>query len=171
MSRMTYKLLLCGRVIGETDLDYAGPGRTQRLALFRPTSEGQQQLPRITGLLRATFALKQALERRGLEPEDMQAEAVIDVLERTPEGRRVMEVAKALEALELRDERGARLDFTSIAVSDLDEIQQLSEELETRAPSARSAVPESHRYLISATLTEDVAARMPPPRSTDTLML
>jgi hypothetical protein len=167
---MTYKLLLRGRVIGETDLDYAGPGRTQRLALFRPTSEGQQQLPRITGLLSATLALKQALARRGLEADDMQADAVLDVLENTSEGRRVMEVAKALDGLELRDERGARLEFTSIAVSDLDEIQQLSRALETRrSPPDWSAAPKSHRYLISATLTEDVASRLPPPRRAETL--
>jgi len=162
---MAYQLLLRGQLIGETDLDYAGPGATQRLAFFHPTDRGRRELPRITGLMRAAFALKVAMERQGLDPDDMPADAVVDLLDRTMEGRRVVEVVKALDALELRDERGARLTFTAIAVSDLDELRDLCRDLRTRSVVPDTAdVPESHRFLISATLTPDVAARLPAPR-------
>lgn len=166
---MTCTLSLHGRVIGETDLDYAGAGPRQRVAIFRPTTQGLRELPRISGLMSAGLALKRALARKGLDPESMDADAVMEFLDRAPEGRRIIDIAKALEALELRDERGARLLFTSIAVSDLDELARLGQALEedTSLPDCSAEERAAHRYLISATLTSDSAARLPAPKPAD----
>jgi hypothetical protein len=149
---MPYTLFLQGQLVGETDFDHSGPGPGQRVGIFRPTEHGLEVLPRLTGFLTAASALKQAVERRGLDPEAMQAETLIEVLERSSEGQRMIEVVKALDALELRDPTGVRVRFTSIALSDLRELRRLSAEL-----SVNVALPDEPTmpvYVLSATFAE-----------------
>jgi hypothetical protein len=156
---MAYTLSLHGRHIGETDFEQAGVGPRQRFGMLRPSEHGLEVLPRLTGFLTAASALKQAIERRGLDPEDMSADTVIEVLERSTEGQRMIEVVKALDALELCDSTGARVRFTSIAVSDLRELRRLSAEL-----SVDVALPDDPGlpvYAISATFGEKYES---PPR-------
>ncbi|HEY8175943.1 MAG TPA: hypothetical protein VIF32_09640 [Gemmatimonadaceae bacterium] len=149
---MAYTLSLHGRPIGETDFEQSGVGPRQRFGMLRPSEYGLEVLPRLTGFLTAASALKQAIEQRGVDPEDMSADAVIEVLEHSTEGQRMIEVVKALDALELRDSTGARVQFTSIAVSDLRELKRLSAELRVDV-----ALPEDDAtpvYAISATFGE-----------------
>src|SRR5688572_2159652 len=103
---MTYTLLLDGQVLGETDLAHAGPSPAQRLGMLRPTPHGLKVLPSVAGFLTATLNLKHAMARRGLRDREDESDAMLDALENTPEGIRVRELAKMLEALELRDTSG-----------------------------------------------------------------
>lgn len=140
-------------MVGETEFEHPGPDPGQRLGVFQPTEHGFEVLPRLTGLLSAALGLKQAMERRGISHEDADADAVIDLLENTAEGQKVVEHAKALDALELRDPDGHRVDFTSIAVSDLHELRQLSAELQLSENTAIASgeCDEGPQYVISAT--------------------
>jgi hypothetical protein len=154
--RMAYTLSLHSRPVGETDFEQTGVGPRQRFGVLRPTEHGLEVLPRLTGFLTAASALKEAVERRGIDPEAMQPDTVIEVLERTSEGQRMIDVVKALDALELHDSTGARVRFRSIAVSDLRELRRLSAEL-----SLDAALPDDPGmpvYVISATFGEKDAS-------------
>ena len=161
---MPYTLFLHGQLVGDTDFDHAGPGPQQHLGIFRPTEHGLEVLPRLTGFLTAAAALKQVVERRGIDPEAMQPDTVIEVLERTCEGQRMIDVVKALDALELHDATGARVRFTSIAVSDLRELRRLSAEVNVDV--ALPDEPTMPVYVISATFAEDHVSALRTPRRT-----
>lgn len=150
---MPYTLWLNERLIGETEFEHPGPGAGQRLGAFRPTTQGSEALPAICGLLGATLALKREIQRRGLDP-DQESDAVLEVLEQTPEGERVMAIAKCLSELELRDPAGERLVIQSIAVTDVRELRALARPVGTRHDIASNAntADSKPRYLISATL-------------------
>jgi hypothetical protein len=152
-----YTLSLDGRVVGETEFEHAGPDPGQRVGIFQPTEHGLEVLSRLTGLLSAAVGLKQAMERRGISHEDADADAVMELLENTAEGQRVVEHAKALDALELRDHSGHRVQFTSIAVSDLRELRRLTAELHLseNAMITSSECDEGPQYVISATFGTD----------------
>lgn len=166
---MPYTLWLHGLLVGETDFEHPGPAPGQRLGAFRPTTAGLEVLPSICGLLAATVALKDEMERRGLVNPDDQADGMLEVLESTPEGERVVEIAKCLEQLELHDPNGIRLQFQSIAVSDLHELVQLGKLRASAVDEASETADESTpRYLISATFSAAASSgrvqRRPQPR-------
>jgi hypothetical protein len=153
-----YTLSLDGRVVGETEFEHPGPDPRQRVGVFRPTEHGLEVLPRVTGLLTAALALKQAMVRRGISHEDADTDAVMDLLENTAEGQKVVEHAKALDALELRDPSGQRVPFTSIAVSDLRELRRLAAEIHPTDDAMIASDcddgpqgPQGPDYVISAT--------------------
>jgi hypothetical protein len=153
---MPYTLLLHGRLVGETEFDDAGPGPGQRLGILRPTEHGLEVLPRLVGFLSAAARLKQAIERRGLDPDAMSSEAMFQLLDHTPEGQRMVDVVKALDALELRDSSGGRVSFTSIAVSDLAELRRVARELGEEIPLPDDSAT---TYVISATLANGFRTR------------
>jgi hypothetical protein len=119
---MPYTLLLHGVVIGETDFEHKGRGPRQQAGEFRPSPSGLEVLPQVTGMFAASLAFMRVVERN--TPSDR--EGALGLLETTPEGRRLIEHARVIEQLELRDPDGNRLDIESIAVSNLCELAALA---------------------------------------------
>jgi hypothetical protein len=141
---MPYTLLLHGAVIGETDFEHKGQGPRQQAGIFRPSPSGLTELPRITGMFAASLAFMRVVERH--KPVD--SEAAVGLLEDTPEGRKLIEHARVIEQLELRDPHGKRLEIESIAVSNLQELAALAAS-KLGKKSLGDAPP---RYLISVTV-------------------
>ena len=154
---MPYTLSLNGVVIGETDFEHKGRGPLQQAGIFRPTALGLDVLPQVTGMFAASLAFTRVVEQRKSEIET--ADGVVRLMENTPEGRKLIEHAKVIDQLELRDPDGHLLAIESIAVSNLQELAELAASKLGKAP-ARGASP---RYLISATLRVSSA---PAPRHT-----
>ena len=119
---MPYTLLLHGVVVGETDFEHKGQGPRQQAGIFRPSPSGMAVLPQITGMFAASLAFMRVVERN--KPSDQ--DTALALLEKTPEGRALIDHAKVIEQLELRDPDGNRLDIESIAVSNLQELAALA---------------------------------------------
>jgi hypothetical protein len=143
---MPYTLSLNGVVIGETDFEHTGRGPRQQAGIFRPTPFGLEVLPQVTGMFAASLAFTRVVEQRKSEIES--AEGVMFLMENTPEGRKLIEHAKVIDQLELRDPGGQLLSVESIAVSNLQELAELAASRLGRQAASRTAP----RYLISATL-------------------
>ena len=122
---MPYTLLLHGVVIGETDFEHQGHGPRQQAGVFRPAPTGLNDLPRITGMFAASLAFMRVVERNKSALTG-RAETAIELLENTPEGRKLIEHAKVIEQLELRDPDGKEIEIESIAVSNLQELAALA---------------------------------------------
>lgn len=149
-----FTLYHLGQVVGTSDFDHPGAAPNQRVGAFEPTPYGLTILPRITGLLEAGLGLKRAMERAGIDP-DGDVDAIRAAFEELPEGRRVVDVGRAISELELRNEQGAVVTFTSLAISDVREMIALARGDEP------TDLPEDlgeWRFLISATFTP---ARVP----------
>ncbi len=147
---MPYTLWMHGELLGETGLDQPGPFAGQRLGTLRPTPLGMEKLPTLCGYLSAASALKDALVRRGLVTPDQQAAGMQRAIDTTPEGARVLKIVKALSQLELRDGDGTRVQFKSIAVSDVREMIALGAPLDPAVASH----PDAPRFLISTTVSD-----------------
>lgn len=141
---MPYTLLLHGVVIGETDFEHKGQGPRQQAGVFRPSPSGMAVLPQITGMFAASLAFMRVVERN--KPSDQ--DTALTLLEKTPEGRRLIEHAKVIEQLELHDPDGNRLEIESIAVSNLQELAALA--ASKLGKDTLGEVPP--KYLISVTV-------------------
>lgn len=150
---MPYTLLLHGAVIGETDFEHKGQGPRQQAGIFRPSPSGLAALPQITGMFAASLAFMRVVERK--RPSDQ--DTAMSLLESTPEGRELIEHAKVIEQLELRDPDGKRLEIESIAVSDLRELASLAASKLGKA--TLGDVPA--KYLISVTVRPIGSASAP----------
>jgi hypothetical protein len=155
--------------IGGSDLEFPKRGR-QRAGIFRPTLYGLAVLPALTAVFPALYDFRLACERAGI-PHDEESpdggEAAMELLSATPEGERVVSAIRKLGDLELRDERGRRLEWATLMISDFEQIRAVAEHLDHRRDDARresvrpampvellaEKVPESLRYLLSFTLT------------------
>jgi hypothetical protein len=146
---MPYTLTLNGVVIGETDFEHTGRGPRQQAGIFRPTPLGLDVLPQVTGMFAASLAFTRVVEQRKSEIET--ADGIVALMENTPEGRKLIEHARVIDQLELRDPHGQLLAVESIAVSNLQELAELAASKLGKAV-ARNAPP---RYLISATIHAD----------------
>jgi hypothetical protein len=155
-----FTLYHLGQEVGSTDFAHAGSAPNQRLGAFLPTPYGTAFLPRITGLLEAGLELKLAMEREGIDP-DADPDAITSALETLPEGRRLLDVGRATTELELRNEHGVRVPFSSLAISDVREMMALARRDGREAPALPDDLGE-WSYLISATFAParvpDVAA-------------
>lgn len=148
---MTYTLWHAGVQIGETNFEQTH-GR-QKFGVFRPTAYGLEIFPRLSGILSAASRLKDEMAERGLTGED----GIDDpggVLESTEGGRAVIEVGKTLSEVELHDPGGKRLEFRSIAFSDLAELRRLCRKMSLRKDlPGDNDIPEGGpRYVVSVTL-------------------
>jgi hypothetical protein len=153
---MPYTLSLNGVVIGETDFEHKGRGPRQQAGIFRPTPLGLAMLPQVTGMFAASLAFTRVVERRKSEIEN--ADGILTLMENTPEGQKLIEHAKVIDQLELRDPNGCLLAVESIAVSNLQELAELAASRLGKAAAANAAP----RYLISATIrASDRAAARP----------
>jgi hypothetical protein len=144
---MPYTLLLHGNVIGETDFEHQGHGPRQQAGVFRPAPSGLNDLPKITGMFAASLAFMRVVERNKPALEERE-ESAIALLENTPEGRRLVEHAKVIEQLELRDPDGNPIEIESIAVSNLQELAALAAS-KLGNPKLGDVPP---KYLISVTV-------------------
>lgn len=147
-SAMAYSLFLHDRLLGETDFEHAGSRPGQRIGAFRATEHGMDIVSQLTGFFAATLALHRALEERRLSP-DGDPDDLLKVMEGTPEGARVIEIAKITAELVLRDASGARVRFKSIAISNPSELAALVSEPGDPPLPPGGEVP---RFLISATM-------------------
>lgn len=145
-----------GILIGESDLEEASGQPRQRGGVFRPTAYGLEVFPRLTGILSAGYALKTHLDANGLSPEELERGELDEILETTPAGQKIIDIGRMLSEVEMRAPDGRRLEFASIAFSDLSEIQRLAREMEVGAADALTDLPpDAPRYVVSATLADD----------------
>ena len=142
---MPYTLSLNGVVIGETDFEHKGRGPRQQAGIFRPTPMGLEVLPKVTGMFAASLAFTRVLEKR--KSEIAGADAIAALMENTPEGQKLIEHAKVIDQLELRDPDGHLLAVESIAVSNLQELAELA-----ASKLGKAVARGTPRYLISATI-------------------
>ena len=159
---MTYTFYHCGVLVGESDLEDAGGNPRQRGGVFWPTPYGLQVFPRLTGMLTAAHALKLHLDANGLSADDLERDEVEEIFETTAAGQKVIDIGRMLSDVEMRGPDGRRLEFASIAFSDLMEIKQLTRELQLDSAETIAAVPpDAPRYIVSATLRHEtpVSAR------------
>jgi len=114
-------------------------------------------LPSLTAMAPALFDLRTMMRREHLSEDDAEKDPdrVLEIFERSPEGKRVIASAKEIDQLELRAPSGEVLDYESILVSDLLEMKRFGFRTTPagRGRSKRRADP--IRYLISATLAEE----------------
>lgn len=141
---MPYTLRLQGVVVGETDFEHKGQRPRQHAGVFRPAPSGMAALPKITGLCAASLAFARVVERT--RPSNQAA--AIAMIDKTPEGQRLVEHAKVIERLELLDPNDKALAIESIAVSNLQELAELAASKLGKATLSITAP----RYLISATI-------------------
>ena len=150
---MPYTLWHSGVLIGETDFEESGRRPPQYAGVFRPTDYGRSIFPRLTGILTAASGLKDQLQARGLSEDEMSAEQVERLMEDTAEGRKVLDIGKALSEVELRDPEGRQLTFRQIAFIDLAELAALSRKLECNTDMEWETLPpEAPQYIVSVTL-------------------
>ena len=156
---MTYTFWHCGVLIGESDLEDGSDNPRQRGGVFWPTPHGLKVFPRLTGILTAGHALKSYLDANGLSEDQMERADVEKLLETTPAGRKIIDIGRMLSDVEMRSPDGKRLEFASIAFSDLMELQRLSQELDLETTDDLDEPPPgAPRYIVSATLRYDVPA-------------
>ena len=148
---MTYTFWHCGVQIGETNFEQTH-GR-QKLGVFRPTAYGLEIFPRLSGTLSAASQLRDDMQARGVTEEN-DPDVIQDLLESTEGGRAMIELGRTLSEVELHDPKGKRLEFKSIAFSDLVELRQLCRKLggRTSIPDDDEIPRNGPRYLVSVTL-------------------
>jgi hypothetical protein len=148
-----------GILIGESDLEESSDHPRQRGGVFRPTAYGLEVFPRLTGILSAGHALKTHLEANGLSPEEMEGSEIDELLDTTAAGRKIIDIGRMLSEVEMRAPDGRRLEFASIAFSDLLELQRLMRELGVGdAGDLRVPPTGGPRYIVSATLSDKTPA-------------
>jgi hypothetical protein len=156
---MTYTFWHSGILIGDSDLEEASSNPRQFGGVFRPTAYGLEVFPRLTGILSAGHALKAHLDATGLSPDDMERGEIDELLDTTPAGQKIIDIGRMLSDVEMRASDGTRLEFASIAFSDLAELQRLVRELGLdSAEELEDPPPDAPRYIVSATLRVDAPA-------------
>lgn len=152
---MAYTFWHSGILIGESDLEEASDNPRQHAGIFRPTAYGLEVFPRLTGILSAGYALKMHLEANGVSTDDMDGVELDELFDSTPAGEKILDIGRTLSEVEMRAPDGLRLDFASIAFTDLSELQRLLGEMNAGAEHGlRDLPPDAPRYVVSATLRE-----------------
>lgn len=127
---MAYTVWKDGKLIGQTDLELS-PGGRRRAGTFHPNEYGLTVLPGITAMLPALFAFGDMCRRKGIDVNDTSSKAVClarEDFDETPEGRAVLEAAKHVGEVELRDSRGRTVVWDSLMISDVRHIRALARE-------------------------------------------
>lgn len=155
---MTYTFWHSGVLIGESDLDHRGDHPGQQGGIFRPTAYGLEVLPRLAGFLSAGHALKTHLEANGLSPDEMGEDEIDGLLDATPAGKKIIDIGRMIADVEMRAPDGQRLEFASIAFSDVMELQRLVRELDGGSDEDLPDLPaDAPRYIVSATLRDEAS--------------
>ena len=159
---MTYTFWHSGILIGESDLEEQSGNPGQHGGIFRPTAYGLVVFPRLSGILSAGHALKTHLEANGMDPENLEHGEIDDLLENTPAGQQIIDIGRMLSEVEVRSPDGRRLEFASIAFSDLAELQRLTLELQCEGAADLQDLPlEASRYVVSATFRDETSRAKP----------
>jgi hypothetical protein len=147
---MRYTLWHAGLKIGETAFEQKHA--RQRLGVFWPTGYGLEIFPRLSGILSAAAKLKSEMASRGLREDELAENEELFVS--TEGGRDMVELGRTLSEVELRDPKGQRLEFRSIAFSDLEELRRLCRQLATptEMPGDDEIGETGPRYVVSVTL-------------------
>jgi len=156
---MSYTFWHSGILIGESDLEQAFESARHRGGVFRPTAHGLSIFPRLTGILTATHLLKTELEAKGRSPDNLERAEIEEIFDTTAVGKKIVDIGRTLSDIELRAADGRRLEFSSIAFSDLWELQRLLREMAIDPNLPLDEVPEDERYVVSATFTEKAVGR------------
>lgn len=167
---MEYTFWHAGILIGTSALDHPSRNPGQRGGVFQPTPHGIAIFPRLTGILGAGLALKRQLDARGLSPDDLSPDETATLLETSPAGRKILDLGRALSDVEVHGPDGRRLEFSSIAFTDLAELRTITREIDPGGADGMADLPpEAPRYIVSATFRanaaaseRDAARRMPP---------
>ena len=150
---MTYTFWHSGILIGESELDETSTNPGQRAGIFEPTQYGLEIFPRLSGILSIGRELKMHLEANSLDADEMSKDQIIDLLEDTPAGKKLIDLGRTLSEVEMRAPDGTPLTFSSIAFSDLLELRRLAPDVDPELlddlPTEELAGP---RYIVSATL-------------------
>ena len=120
---MSYTVWLDGTLIGESNLELRH-GERRRAGIFHPTELGLSVLPGITAMGPALLDTGRACQERGIDTDDdsLLTEDAAEQLFATDEGKRVLEAAKVISRLELRNPAGDLITWESILISDVDEL-------------------------------------------------
>ena len=150
---MSYTFYHCGLVIGHSDLEAASPHPGQRGGVFWPTTYGLQLFPRLSGMLTATHALTAHLEANGLCPDEADHQVIEDLLEKTPAGRKILDIGRTVVDVEMRAPDDRRVEFVSIAFSEPAEVRRLARELRIdAADDLPDLSPDAPQHIVSVTL-------------------
>jgi len=156
---MTYTFWHSGILIGESDLEEASDNPGQRGGIFRPTAYGLEVFPRLTGILSAGYALKTHLEAKGLSTDEMNRSELDELLDTTAAGEKILDIGRMLSEVDMRAADGQRVEFKSIAFTDMSELQQLLGQMRVGdADELTNLPPEAPRYVVSATLRYNTRA-------------
>lgn len=156
---MTYTFWHSGVLIGESDLEEGSLHPRQRGGVFRATAYGLAIFPRLSGILSAGHALKTHLETQGLSPDHMDENEIDELLDATPVGQRIIDIGRMLADVEVRGPDGRRLEFASIAFTDVLEVKRLARELAVDgANDLPDLPPDAPRHIVSATFREPMPA-------------
>src|SRR5689334_19263682 len=107
-----------GQQIGETKLEYRHTG-TRFAGAFHPTEFGLTLLPGITAMGPALFAFGEMCRREGIDTDDASADTAsgaLNAFAHTPEGRRVLDAARQIAQVEVRDPNGKRVLWESLNI-------------------------------------------------------
>ena len=120
---MRYTVWMDGTRIGETAFELRHGG-DRRGGVFHPTEPGLLVLPGITAMGPALLDAGRMCRENGIDTEDpdLDFETVAQEVFGTGEGRHVLEAAKLIARLELRDERGESVRWDSILITDLNDL-------------------------------------------------
>jgi hypothetical protein len=157
---MTYTFWHSGVFIGDSELEEPSDTPGQRAGMFHPTPYGLEIFPQLSGILSVGHALKMHLDANGLDAEEMDKDQVIELLDKTPAGQKLIDLGRMLTEVEMHGPDGKPLAFRSIAFSDLLELKRLARELDTGLEEnlAEAELNGGPRYIVSATLQDDSAS-------------
>jgi len=155
-----------GRRLGETtfELQPTGP---KRAGIFHPTAVGIEVLPAITAMTPALFDFGALCKRAGFDANDddpAKASEALETFRESPEAKRLASAAREIADLVLLDAGGNLMLWSSILISDVDDILRLAKtlghdgrdgddppaETDEAVDPARGESP--IRYMISVTL-------------------
>lgn len=173
---MPYTFWHAGVLIGETDFegDRRDPpqrgGRRHLVGVFRPTGYGRRLLPRLCGILTAMSDLKDEVDRRGLDADDLPADTLEELFVSTSAGAHVIDIGRVLSEVELRSPIGSSLEVASMGFMDLAELKSLSRKLaledgiepgivESDIVEPDASCPKIPEFLVSVTLSDRARAK------------
>lgn len=103
-------------------------------------------------MMTAAADLKDELNRRGLDPDDVPPDVMMHLFESTPAGAHIIDIGRVLSDVELRDPGGTTLVVSSMGFIDLAELTMLSLRLGTKMVSLDQLPSDGPEFVVSVTL-------------------
>ena len=157
---MPYTFYHAGVLIGKSKLEERSGNPRQRGGLFWPTPHGLELFPRLSGILTAGCALKAHMDALGLHEDDMDSDEIVEMLDSTPAGQKFLDIGRTISEVEVRSPDGRRLEFASIAFTDMNEILSITPDEAPDGVGKRVELPaDGPRFFVSATFKPHTIAR------------